>query len=287
MTITDGATGRPIRETTDGLRDPSATEKDAAERKWQAALLQFWREQLERIEIRLTPGIPKSRKALSDLAKRLDRRFWDNEDEELLAVLLPLTRAGAVDGVQIEAVWLEAAYGITVDWTLPNAEAVEWARRHAGQLIKGVNETTLIGVRGNLSVWLDTPGATMGELYSDLETMYGFSGSRARMIATTEVTESYEHGHELGYEAAGFPAVAYAPPAHPNGRCWTVTEMLPNGEFVIVWRTNNDPIVCTRPLSTPWGEVAGCQALANVIVSEGRWLGRLYSEAAKEAREEN
>ena len=298
VTITDGQTGRPIREpaaslarqTADGLKDPSGAAKDVAEYEWEIALLQYWREQRERIKKKLAPGIPKSRKAISDLPKRLDADFWRNEDEELLAVLLPLFAAAAIGGVGILAATVEAEFGIVVDWTLSNAEAVKWARKHAAEMVKGINRSTKETLRQVISAWLDTPGANMGDLFrqigliEEIPGKFVFSAARAKTISVTEVTNSYQAGHEAGYEAAGFPSVAFGPTAHPNGRCWTNADILPNNEFVIVWRTNMDSLVCTRPLATPWGEVGGCAALENVIVSEGPWLGRRFRDAAREAR---
>lgn len=285
--MTDGSTGRPIRETRDGLKDPAGAAKDAAEHAWTVALLEYWRGQRERIEKRLAPGIPKSRKAIEDLPKRLDADFWRNEDEELLAVLVPLFSDATTDGVEVLATTVEAEFGIVVDWTLANAEAVRWARKHAGELVKGINKSTKVALRELISAWLDTPGATMGDLFGSLmDKQFAFSQRRAQMIGVTEVTNSYQAGHEAGYEAAGFPSVAFGPTAHPNGRCWTSADTLPNGNFVIIWRTNRDNLVCRRPLAVPWGdgEVAGCAALENVIVSEGLWLGWRFRDASREVR---
>ena len=284
LTITDGSTGRPIRETADGLKDPAGAAKDTAEREWTAALLQYWREQLERVKKRLAPGIPKNRKAVGDLPKRLDADFWRNEDEELLDVLLPLFATAAVGGISILAAIVEAEHGIVVDWTPATSEAAKWARKHAAELVKDIDSTTRESLRQAIALWLDRPGATMGDLFTEIEALTAFSPARAKMIGVTEVTNSYQAGHEAGYEAAGFPAVAFRPAAHPNGRCWTNADVLPNGDFVVVWRTNMDSLVCTRLLATPWGEVRGCAALENVIVSEGPWMGWHFNDAAKEAR---
>lgn len=199
-------------------------------------------------------------------------------------MLLPLFATAVADGVGILAATVEIEFGIAVDWTLANASAVRWARKHAAKLVKDIDKSTKEAMRQTISAWLDTPGSTMGDLFSTLDEMFAFGQSRAQMIGVTEITNSYEAGHEAGYEAAGFPSVAYGPVAHPRGRCWTAAEALPNNEFVIVWRTNRDSLVCKRPLETPWGEVEGCAALENVIVSEGPWLGWRFRDAAREVR---
>lgn len=228
ITITDGRTGKPIRETADGLKDPSGAAKDTAEREWEAALLKYWNEQRERIKKKLTPGIPKSRKAIGDLPKRLDANFWRNENEELLALFLPLLSKAAVDGAGTLEAQTESL-GLMLDWTLPNAEAVEWARRYSGKLIKGINSTTQEGVKRVLSLWLDTPGSTMGDLFGTLDGMFAFGQSRAQMIGVTEVTRAYFEGNQAAARA-------------------TETEGLV--KWRKIWRTNRDGLVCNlcRPL---------------------------------------
>ena len=223
LTITDGQTGRPIRETRDGLKDPAGAAKDAAEREWAEALLQYWRGQLERVKKRLAPGIPKSRKAIGDLPQRLDADFWRNENEELLALFLPLLSDAAVGGAEILETQTESL-GLMLDWTLPNAEAVEWARRYSGELIKGINATTKEGVRQALAGWLDTPGSTMGDLFGTLDGMFAFGPKRAQMIGVTEVTRAYFEGNQAAARA-------------------TETEGLV--KWKKVWQTNKDNLVCS------------------------------------------
>ena len=261
--------------------DPAGTAKDGAERVWRDALFQFWQEQLERVKERLAGGIPKARKAAGDPGLRLDGDFWSSEEEELLAVLLPLIKGDVVDGVAIAAEVLEAEYGIVLDWSLSNAEAVEWARQYAAELVKGINGTTKEALKRSISSWLDTPGATMGDLYDEIEGLYPFGRSRAEGIAVTEVTRAYGEGKEKAYAEAGIPPRAYNEPAHPRGRCWTAAELLPNGEWVVVWRTSQDELVCKQPLETPWGTVMGCEDLDDRVVSVGPWLGmKLYDVIA-------
>ncbi|MCK5645095.1 MAG: hypothetical protein KAJ19_30120 [Gammaproteobacteria bacterium] len=230
ITITDGRTGKPIREpaasvarqTADGLRDPSGAAKDTAEREWETALLKYWSEQRERIKKRLEPGIPKGRKALGDLPKRLDVNFWRNENEELLALFLPLISKAAVGGASTLEAQTEAL-GLMLDWTLPNAEAVEWARRYSYKLIKGINATTKTGMQRVLSSWLDTPGSAMGDLFGALDEMFAFGQSRAQMIGVTEVTRAYFEGNQAAARATEAEGLVK----------WKKT-----------WQTNNDALVC-------------------------------------------
>jgi hypothetical protein len=219
------------------LRDPAAAGKDAAEIRWQTALYQFWQGQLERIEARLEPGIPKARKAVEDLPKRLDRSFWANEDEELLAVLLPLVAEDAGGGVESLAREIEARYSLTLDWTLSSADAIEWARKHAGELVKGLRRTTQRQLARTLAAWIATPGATMGELYEQLGALFAFSPRRARTIAVTEVTQAYAEGNLAG-----------------------ARQVEAEGLFRVIktWHTNRDELVCPfcRPMDGQTAEGA-------------------------------
>lgn len=206
-----------------GEADPLGRQKDAAESKWQRALLQFWQGQLERIERKLTPGIPKSRKAIEDLPKRLDKDFWDAEDRELLAILLPLFVEEAEEAAELFAEWTEEEIGIGVDWALINIEAVKWARDYSFKLVKGIDETTQKQLRQYISAWIETPGATMGDLFGKLAGLSSFGSKRARMIAVTEVTRAYAEGNRASakvYEDEGLLT------------------------WVRTWETNNDGLVC-------------------------------------------
>lgn len=211
-----------IRETADGLRDPVGAEKDAAEAEWQRALLQFFREQIGRIEEKIKPGIPRDRRAAS-VVERLGADFWGDEETLLLAIAAELQRQGVLGGLEVTTGIFEAELGIALDWTLANAEAVEWARAHAGELVKGITGTTRNGVGRILSSWLETPGSTMGDLFGELESAYAFSPARARAIGVTEVTASYAEGQLAG------------------GR-----QMETEGLFILrkTWHTNRDALVC-------------------------------------------
>jgi len=206
----------------------------------------------------LEPGIPKARKAIEDLPKRLDKKFWDNEDRLLLAEILPLLSDGATAAALFSAEAIEAATGLGVDWTLINTAAAGWARGHAGELVKGVNKTTRGNVGQHVAEFVETPGMTIGDLRRKLAALPAFNDNRAQMIAVTEVTRTAKEGNlatAKAYEAEGFftwertwhtnqdglvcelcrplhgkKAVGLdgeypfgggdGPPRHPRGRCW-------------------------------------------------------------------
>jgi hypothetical protein len=100
-------------------------------------------------------------------------------------------------------------------------------------------------------------------------------------MAVTETTRAYAQGNDLAYQAAGIPGMAYHPPAHVNCRCDTAVRRLrKQNQWVVVWLTERDDVVCQRRLLTPWGEVIGCKALHGTIISQGEWLGKKFSEVA-------
>ena len=236
--------------------------------QWQAVLLQFWQGQLQRINEWLEPGIPKSRKAIEDLPKRLDKKFWDGENRELLAVLFPLLSDGATEAALFSAEAIERATGLGVDWTLINTAAAEWAKGYAGELIKGINKTTRGNVGQHVAEFAEIPGRTIGDLRQGLAKLPAFGSNRAQMIAVTEVTRIAKEGNRVtarAYEVEGlftwqrtwhtnqdglvcelcrplhgtnaegldgeYPfGGGDGPPRHPRGRCWETYEPIVIGE---------------------------------------------------------
>lgn len=262
-------TGQTIRRSVSGEEDPLGQQKNAAEWEWRQALYQFWQKQVDRVKRKLTSGIPKSRKALEDLYKRLDPKFWESEDRELLAVIAPLLKVMAAEGAEQLGLWLEATHGLAVDWALVNTEASKWARTYAFKLVRGINGTTTKQLQESVSAFVETPGMTVGQLFDELEGLPAFSQRRAKLVGTTEVTRAYAEGraasarfcedegwfkwrktwqtnnddvvcpmcmvlHDVSVEGidAEFDT-ALGPvkdaPLHPGGRCWTTLEPMIEG----------------------------------------------------------
>jgi len=206
--------------------------------------------------------------------------LWRGMRERGMKVLLPVV-VGVISGIGL--LRGEAGDGGVVggDWEEVTADALKWAREYTYELIGGIVERTRRGVVEAMRGWLEVGGEV-----EDLARMLGplFGEARGRAIARTEVTRMYEGVADLVRESVGVPRAAFSPPTRTNCRCWTVERVLPNGEWVVVWQTARDDRVSTRPLETPWGVVAGDRALQGVIVSEGPWLGRRFSEVAGEVR---
>ncbi|MCB0207717.1 MAG: hypothetical protein KDJ52_00215 [Anaerolineae bacterium] len=199
--------------------------------------------------------------------------FWEKEKEKLLGYLMPSMEDAAIAGAKTGAEKLRAV-GIVFDDSLAHAAAARWARENAGKLSELLTETNRKIVGQVVGNWVETPGATMDDLVRQLGPVVGDNIDRGLMIGTTETTAAYANGEALVYEAAGIPRAVFLPPGHPRCRCWTTTKRLRNGDWVVIWQTNRDEIVCQTPIKTPWGSVEGCRALHNIVLSEGPYLGR-------------
>lgn len=257
----DEASERPggMAEFASSATDPLDAERRRLERGLARGMSSFFREELDRIVPVVQYG------GLTGL----DAAFWASE-----LALARATFLGQMTGIINQLVGMaitetQKALGGGADWALVNAEATKWARTHAGEAITGIAKTTKESVRRAVTNWIESGQ----ELPALTKALTGFPGSplgksRAEMIGTTEVTTAYGEANELIRQSVGLPPALYKEPAHIRCRCWTRAVLLPNGEWVVVWQTAYDEIVCITPLETPWGTVNGCQGLHSMIVSE-------------------
>jgi hypothetical protein len=209
--------------------------------------------------------------------------LWQAHRERLDALLAPTLQSIAAYSVDRGRQSL-SMLPTTVDWNLVNRNAAAWSRRYTYDLVSGVTDTTRGLLQKALSGWIEQP-APLSDLIKQIDGMGIFGPVRSRMIAVTEATRVYAEGNSLAWEAAGAQPAAYKPPAHVNCRCYLQPKRLPSGEFVIVWYTGRDDLVCTRPVRTPWGLVDGCQALHKVVVSQGTYLGMKLDDAIAKVKQ--
>lgn len=209
--------------------------------------------------------------------------FWEQEAEQLLAMLLPAIQIAGLTGVTEGAQKLETAQ-IFISNELAHAQAAEWARQFAGELIGQISLTNQRLVGEIVANWTQTPGATIGQLSKQLAQALDVNDTRAARIAATETTRAFSRGEDLVNQAAGLPAMAVQPPAHPNCRCFTSNTQLSTGEWVVVWQTRSDELVCVNTrVITPWGAEMGCRAMHQKIISQGAYLGMSLRDARREA----
>lgn len=182
--------------------------------------------------------------------------WWDEwnewDDNEIVPALVNIILGGTLGGVS------QFAHGMTfdMDWTTANQHAAKWAREHAGQLIKDLNDTSSKIIKDAISAFIETPGMTVGDIIDQI-TQTGFGEVRAGMIATTETTTAYAQGQLLAAQEMNkenpdltlyktwftdkddrvceiclpnedvevewdqpFPSGDMDPPGHVNCRCW-------------------------------------------------------------------
>ena len=211
-------------------------------------------------------------------AVTLPSGFWQEERNRLIAVIKPRLQQVASTGINAAEQKLNAQ-NIYFDNTLAHTEAARWAETFTDKLLQSLGSTTENFVGQAVSNWITTPGATISQLADILTPGLAGNVSRAWTVAVTETTRAYAEGNRLAYLQAGLPNIAYNNPAHPNCRCSTGARRIrSSNEWVICWETDNDELVCDQDLDTPWGTVAGCQALQDVIVSYGSYLGRKFED---------
>jgi len=210
-----------------------------------------------------------------------DPEFWSEERAVMLAAIQPTLADLASDAVEkVRATVGEAA--IEIDWNLANEEARQQALNYAGQLIKDVEATTVNAVQRELADWTAS-AETMDDLTRRIAAIKDdsgqplFSAQRAETIAVTEATNAYAEANTSAWERAGYARAVFKPSAHIRCRCYVQPWKMPDGSHVIVWYTARDERVCTRPIETPMGTVAGCKALHRMVISEGEHLGKVIT----------
>jgi len=138
---------------------------------------------------------------------------------------------------------------ILIDWTLANADAIEWARFYGHELLKGITESTIRQLQAEIAAFIESGDLTIPQLKKRLEPLFG--AERAGLIASTEVTRAFAEGNITAWKKSGvtegkewvtandelvcticgpldgqivaidaeFEGGYYAPPAHPRCRC--------------------------------------------------------------------
>lgn len=212
--------------------------------------------------------------------------MWAEHERRLLAAIQGPMQQLAAFGVERVRRTLTAGEAVNINWNLANQRAVDWALSHAVERARLLSDTTrkmisnaqtkVEDIYGAVSEWAAQPEA-LPDLIRRIQEIVP-NPVRAEMIAVTESTSTFADANSAAWAELGYAAAVYRPASHPNCRCYLQPYKLPNGQRVQVWYTAVDELVCTQPLTTPWGEVEGCQDLHMVIVSEGEYLGMSVDE---------
>jgi SPP1 gp7 family putative phage head morphogenesis protein len=187
------------------LPDPHAHIKLQAERHLATALTGY----LSSLQDRIAAWAERRKGA-----KAIPAEFWEEEDQTLLAILGPQLNRMAYSGASIAA---EKA-GIAFDTSMANKAAADWADEYTDTLLQQLGTTTQDGIGPIVEDWINTDGATMGDLFQSLMDTGLMGADRASLIATTETTRAFAQGEIKQYSAMG------------------ITRMR--------WQTNNDEVVC-------------------------------------------
>ena len=190
------------------------------ERRGETAILRAFREQWKNL---LPPNAEDME--LGELMAYVNSRLIAQQPTVDAIARVLYDAAGA--GVNVALDQLDRI-GIGFDYTLVNTRAQTWAQQYAGELIRGINDTTKQAVAQAVERWYGN-GEPLSALIDDLQP--AFSKKRAKLIAQTETTRSAAEGARHGFTESG-----------------VVTGM--------VWHTSNDERVC------PW-----CGSLDGKIVS--------------------
>lgn len=141
---------------------------------------------------------------------------WNAVSDKDMADLSIILQEARQDGIRLFSEQVQTG----IDYTTINARAVRAARAYAGDLIKGINKTSLEAVRNVIAAFAETPGMTVGDVIAQLP----FDAERASRIAITEITRAYAEGEmEAGKE---------------------LKDKYPDVQIVKEWFTNNDEKVC-------------------------------------------
>jgi hypothetical protein len=190
-------------------REPGRKRKEAADLRLSAILRRMFKRQKEKVTQRLEMYHPE-RKALDVLD---DFELIDYEAmAEFIGEIVMATR----DGIRL----FDENINLTLDYTLTNTEAAKWAQKYVFDLVKNIDQLTMEALQQAISMFVETPGMTIGQVMDLLP----FDEQRAQRVATTEITRAYTQGQQMAGEA--------------------LREEYPDVKVVKRWFTNNDDRVC-------------------------------------------
>lgn len=122
-------------------------------------------------------------------AETISRQILEAEAQTEAAAAARQAAAGLVAGV-----------GVDMDMTNPAASA--WARRHAAELVKGIDEVTRRQLAGLFDDYFEGKVDT-GTLAWKIQRLGAFESDRAELIANTEIANAAHAGELAGIKATG------------------------------------------------------------------------------------
>jgi len=156
-------------------REPGRRQKIRFENKFYRATKAYFKRLAEKAQRRLElHEIFYPRKAI-DLDSYIGTDFFD--DEEFDADVIRLLLQGVGEGTAL----FSEEIGIPLDYSGINKKVLAWAKRQSGQIVKTVDKTSRELIKQAVSLFVETPGFTIG----DIMNMLPFDDTRALRIAVT------------------------------------------------------------------------------------------------------
>ncbi len=126
--------------------------------------------------------------------------FWSEEQAALWEAFAPLVAGVLMAGADAGAEVLPSGISVLVDWDVVNESAISYLRQYRLGVMQDIGETTRRQAVAAITDWIES-GAALPELDAALTPVFG--ATRAKMIATTEVTRAYADGNQMAWESAG------------------------------------------------------------------------------------
>ena len=183
-------------------RDRKALKK--LEAKLQKITLKFFKGQVEPIAKLLHDVMPDSAEKLAKMSKEDALKIleavnfdWTKLGDDLEPILAAIAQDGAAQGL------IQVGSKTTADLLdQVNEKAVEWAEKHAADLVTQLTQTTRDRLRGDLAASIEL-GMSVQDIAKVLEEDYAFSEQRAALVATTERAFADVRGNQIGYAESG------------------------------------------------------------------------------------
>ncbi len=189
-------------EDTENLANFGENVRDGIEDDFEAAMTDVLAETLEDFE-RLI-GV-KSRLAGIFGRKQVDPtdamnspEFWEDFRARSITTAMNQARLGA-----IKAADFVQTLGLNVNFDLVNEEVLNFSRVYANDWWRRLEDTTRNQLRNSVVAWQETGLGERGfpDLVKSLEPTFG--PKRAKLIATTEVTQIFDEGSRIAQASAG------------------------------------------------------------------------------------
>jgi hypothetical protein len=197
-------------------REPGRAEKIRFENKFYRATRAYFKRLAEKAKRRLEMHEMFYPKKAINLDEYIGTDFF--EDDEFDADVIRLLLQGVGGGANL----FSLEVGMALDYSGINKKVLAWAKKNAGRLVKDIDGVTRPILRDAISLFVETPGFTIGDIMDMLQP--ALSKERELRIAVTETTRAYSKGNQVGAEQ--------------------LKAEWPDVKVVETWFTNNDDIVC-------------------------------------------